>query len=445
MGVFEDAIEVLKNALVKENKPYTYKLLSRHLNIHVNDSKKLLYSFHQKYQDLVDAHYLISGRLNNSTDLTIKITKDINEKDKFDQIQSIQIYSLSPKNIEINEILSTANAQIREIPVDAEKLAKWGVIKGPELVKIDQLSTSSNTNTSSRSNTNTSSRLPIGGDNKEQDQPTKKKNDFPDMGLRSAQILNRNKKKDDDKPRARTATQPTFGSSMKKSNTKQTSLQQQPLRSRTDPTPKSSGSGSKPIEIDDEETIQKKKITQQEKDKKQKELESMFDDDDDDDDFEASQSSKKDDAKPEKEETSIEEIKDDKDDIQEVKNSKNDDLEGIFDSSFTQSQSQQEPQQKEQTKDDTQKIEDEPEPILETTKDQPIQEEPETTSYYDEDGYLVTEVKEKPKPKTQSKPKPKARTATPPASNNQPASKKAKIGKTGGKQQTSLMSFFGKK
>lgn len=122
---------------------------------------------------------------------------------------------------------------------------------------------------------------------------------------------------------------------------------------------------------------------------------------------------------------------------------KTEDLEGIFDSSFSQSQSQV------SNKDEVEAVPDEPELIEPEKEDEVVEEEsqgksekkdtPETTSYYDEDGYLVTKVAEKPK----AKPKPKLKARASPAPASTPAAKKAKT--SGAKQQSSLMSFFGKK
>lgn len=230
------------------------------MNIHVNDAKKLLFSFYKKHKDLVEATYLISGTLDGSTDLKIKMTKDINDKEKFDQIQSIQIYSLSPQHIKFDEIVSTVNSQLKNYTVDEKKLAKWGIIKGPELVKIEHAVAPQKDKPQ-----------PIAAakkvDTKEAPAPSKKK-EFPDMGLRSAQILNRNRKAEDEKPKTRTTTQPTFGSSRKQATS-------EPERSKTEPATKA----AKPVHTED---TKKMSAARAEKEKKQKELESMFDDDDDD-------------------------------------------------------------------------------------------------------------------------------------------------------------------
>lgn len=368
------------------------------MNIHVNDAKKLLYSFYNKHKDLVEATYLISGTLDGSTDLKIKITKDINDKEKFDQIQSIQIYSLSPQNIQFDEIVTTVNSQLKKYTVDAEKLAKWGVIKGPELVKIEQVAAPApqRSNQQSAVAVKKSDKEPV---------PVSKKKEFPDMGLRSAQILNRNRKTEDEKPKARTSTQPTFGSSSKQAKSK-------PERSKTEPATKV----VKPVE-----ESKKASAARLEKEKKQKELESMFDDDDDDLMIEEGAPV----------DTNDKEIE-----TTEKVSKKTEDLEGIFDSSFSQTQSQP------SNKNEVEAVPEEPELVEEEVIEEESQdkkETPETTSYYDEDGYLVTKVAEKPK----SKPKPKPRARASPAPASTPTTKKAKT--SGPKQQSSLMSFFGKK
>ncbi|ODQ60976.1 hypothetical protein WICANDRAFT_77639 [Wickerhamomyces anomalus NRRL Y-366-8] len=407
MGVLEDSNEILKTAVLKENKPYTYKLLSRHLDIHVNDAKKLLYTFYKNHKDLVEATFLISGTFGGETDLKIKVTKDLKDREKFDQVQSIQVYSLSPQNIKIDEIVSTVNAQLQEFNVDESKLAKWGLIKGPELVKIASQTTKepSRSNTSISTTKKPEAKAPASA-------PSKKK-EFPDMGLRSAQILNRNRTKEKEEPKARTNTQPTFASS-----SKQTKAKQQP-RSKTEPAKK-----VQQEDLADEVSLKKQKESNAEKDRKQKELESMFDDDDDDDVV----IQEADEAEKEATETPT------------TAANKNEDLEGLFDSSFSQSQSQPNKKEVEEQPEEVQP--EEPDVVEDEKSQEDKKDEGEVTSYYDEDGYLVTKVAEK--PKTKPKPKPKAREA--PASSSAPVTKKAKpAAKGGAKQQSSLMSFFGKK
>lgn len=387
-------------------------MLSRHLDINVHDAKKLLYSFYKKHEDLVEATYLISGTLDGNNDLKIKVTKDINEREKFDKIQSIQIYSLSPQNIEINEIIATANAQIQEYAVDESKLSKWGLIKGPELIKIDPIAKQEKT----QSQASVNSRKP---EPKNAPSSASKKKEFPDMGLRSAQILNRNKKKEDEaKPKARTATQPTFGSTSNKQS------KAKPERSKTEPAKESK---SEVEQAKSKADTKKDVAAKAEKDKKQKELESMFDDDDDDDILMEERSVKKDDEDVE---------------TTEKVSKKDEDLEGIFDSSFSQTQSQPNKEEVEPTpKDDEPEVVEDAKPEEEQKEEEREEEKDEVTSFYDEDGYLVTKVTEKPKAKP--KPKPKARPSPTPSA---PAKRSKTTGSSSGsKQQSSLMSFFGKK
>lgn len=375
------------------------------MDIHVNDAKKLLYTFYKNHKDLVEATFLISGTFGGENDLKIKVTKDLKDREKFDQVQSIQVYSLSPQNIKIDEIVSTVNAQLQEFSVDESKLAKWGLIKGPELVKI----VSQTTKEPSRSNTSISTTKKP--EAKAPPSAPSKKKEFPDMGLRSAQILSRNRTKEKEEPKARTNTQPTFASSSKQTKTKQ-----QP-RSKTEPAKK-----VQQEDLTEDEPLKKQKELNAEKDKKQKELESMFDDDEDVVIQEADEA--------EKEAT----------EIATTAPKKNEDLEGLFDSSFSQSQSQPNKNEVEEESEEVQP--EEPEVVEEEEPQEDKKDEAEVTSYYDEDGYLVTKVAEK--PKTKPKPKPKAREA--PASSSAPVTKKAKpVAKGGAKQQSSLMSFFGKK
>ena len=57
---FEDDIQ----NLLDDSKVVTYRNLSSLLDVHVNISKKMLYTFYQQNQDKLCAVYLICGKMN---------------------------------------------------------------------------------------------------------------------------------------------------------------------------------------------------------------------------------------------------------------------------------------------------------------------------------------------------------------------------------------------
>lgn len=370
------AENLLKEHLIKGDLSYTYKLLSRELNINVGDSKKILFEFYENNKELLDVNYVIVGYVEKENNLSkvIKITSTLEDKTLFSKIESIQVYSISIKNIKINEDLININLKLHSYDINKDNLKTWGVIEGPELIPTEGIKVKPEVN-----------------EVKEVKEVVKEvkseKKKEPDMGLLSDRIRRQN-------PEAKKKTsQPTFGKSsttvVKKANTKIIP------RSKTD----SNVEVIEDQELNDEEYIKKNEAEKKEAERKRKELESMFDDDDDD--FEMVDS--------DKEEAEVENIKEE---VKEIPQKRPlEDLEGIFDSSFSQTQSQEK-------KEEAKKVEEE----------QP-------TSYYDEDGYLVT-VK-----KTETKPKSKPKTAQAALPKVTSPTKKTK---TGPRQQSTLLNFFGK-
>jgi hypothetical protein len=425
--IADRANALLKEHLIAGELSYNYKLLSRELAIHVNDAKRILYGFHKKHKDLLDASYIIVGYVDRGEieEKVIKRTVDLEaDKARFTKIESMQVYSITLKNIKIDEVLVDVNERIRSYNnTDAGKLETWGVIKGPALVVANEtnsipLTATDPTPTTTRpvvSKPTTS----LQQSSKKTGTPAEKKKKEPDMGLLSERILARNKQNTTELKKKK-PTQQTIGRSFT-AEPKKPATDQSRRRTKTEPVAETVEDAG----LNDEEYSKKKRAEKDAKDKKQKELESMFDDDDDDDFMEISDP-KADEVEKEEEQQQQQPT------VKESPQKKPlEDLEDIFDSSFSQTQTQHSQINNTAEEKDSQ---------------QPAQEETKS-SYYDEDGYLVTKVE-----KPQTKPKPAAKraaktssqspTTTTTTTTTTPPSKKAK---TGPKQQSSLMNFFGKK
>jgi hypothetical protein len=366
------------------------------LNIHVSDAKDLLYSFYLNHKDEVEATFIILGQLRETTDqLTIKVTKNLDDQIAFEHVDSVQLYALGTKNLTADEIAQTVRPSIENHLATDSKLKQWGVIKGPEFVLVaEPARTKEEPKPASKGSLMDSVKSKL---------ENKASTPFPDMGLASARILDKYKKKEGPKK----SDQPTIGASFTKQD-----MSKSKRNTRKSTTESPEPEVIEDEDLNDEEYTKKQQQLKEEKYKKKKALESMFDDNDG---FEV---------------VSFNEIKQEKhqkkeDPKKEESQSKHADLEGVFDSSFSQSQSQS---QSEPVEDET--IESK-EP--KTTSAKSVKEET-VTSYYDEDGYLVTKVES-------FTPKPKPRASTSPSA-AQPPIKKAR---TGPKQQSSLMNFFGRK
>lgn len=428
MSILEKSADLLKEALLKGNRPvsaaidfctphtnrdqYTYKLLSRSLDVHVSDARKLLYSFYLKHKDEVEPTYIILGRQRDcAAELSIKVTKSIGEQDSFEKVDSIEIYALSAKNLSVDEIVQNVRPELEKFEVSKEKLKQWGVIDGPEFNEaLESLEVGNNEKATSRALASEAVSPSSSGGTTDSKKKTrsesKAQKSFPDMGLASTRMLA--KYNNTDKPAKN--VQPALGRSFTKPSSSS-------VKSKNTRGSKAEPSSTEVIEdgdLNDEQFIEKEKKLKEERERKQKSLESMFDDDDGDDDDNDN-------------DNGAEMIEDEAEAVQQPEalepeahpnavesHSKNADLEGIFDSSFSQSQSQSEAKSEPNISHGAAKTE--------------------MTSYYDADGYLVTNVEA-------SRPKPKARAATV-SSKAEPPAKKAKAEP---KQQSSLMNFFGKK
>ena len=96
--------ENLKEWIYDESRIVTYKWLSKHLSVHVNIAKQMLFDFiqshsHDKKHSELEVIYLLAGRLASSPK-SIKVClvngKDLAEKEKeFGSLTSKHVYAVS--------------------------------------------------------------------------------------------------------------------------------------------------------------------------------------------------------------------------------------------------------------------------------------------------------------------------------------------------------------
>merc|ERR1712066_334425 len=92
MGKFEDDIQ----NLLDDSKVVTYRNLSSLLDVHVNISKKMLYTFYQQNQDKLCAVYLICGKTKSgSTKVILVSEKDkTSEESFFEKVISEHLFAI---------------------------------------------------------------------------------------------------------------------------------------------------------------------------------------------------------------------------------------------------------------------------------------------------------------------------------------------------------------
>ncbi|RSM08013.1 hypothetical protein CEP52_004947 [Fusarium oligoseptatum] len=162
----------LADRLLSEERPITYRVLSRALDVHVNTAKEMLYDFH-KYQNAshansVHATYLIYGTRssdNQESDGDVEMASSAPENEAFSErvpvttltlareeelsdiladhqkVTSIHVYSLAPHPQKDLSLLSDVSAQLSEYPKDEDASVaskKYGIIGNPEARKRDR-------------------------------------------------------------------------------------------------------------------------------------------------------------------------------------------------------------------------------------------------------------------------------------------------------------------
>ncbi|KAL2683041.1 hypothetical protein Neosp_007504 [[Neocosmospora] mangrovei] len=162
----------LADRLLSEERPITYRVLSRALDVHVNTAKEMLYDFH-KYQNAsransVHATYLVYGTRssdNQESDGDVEMASSAPENEAFSetvpvttltlareeelsdiladyqQVSSIHVYSLAPHPQKDLSLLSDASTQLSEYRKDEDASAaskKYGIISNPQARKRDR-------------------------------------------------------------------------------------------------------------------------------------------------------------------------------------------------------------------------------------------------------------------------------------------------------------------
>ncbi|KAF7542767.1 hypothetical protein G7Z17_g11295 [Cylindrodendrum hubeiense] len=157
----------LSDRLLSEERPITYRLLSRALDVHVNTAKEMLYDFH-KYQnalrsDSVHATYLVYGTKssdNAQSNGDVEMTSSIPDHDAlsedaptttltlareeelkdiladYKQVTAIHVYSLAPHPQKDLCLLSDVSTQLSEYSINEDTTAaakKYGTIPNTQV------------------------------------------------------------------------------------------------------------------------------------------------------------------------------------------------------------------------------------------------------------------------------------------------------------------------
>jgi len=163
----------LADRLLSEEKPITYRLLSRALNVHVNTAKEMLYEYH-KYQnaqkpDSIHATYLVYGvkkseasqedgdvdmassmpdqdetpDVVHSNTLTLVREEDLTETlAAYESVSSLHVYSLAPHPQRDLAMLSDVAKSLAEYTIKEQDVSvaakKFGTILNPHVRRRDR-------------------------------------------------------------------------------------------------------------------------------------------------------------------------------------------------------------------------------------------------------------------------------------------------------------------
>ncbi|KAM0418574.1 hypothetical protein ACHAPT_012473 [Fusarium lateritium] len=162
----------LADHLLSEERPVTYRVLSRALDVHVNTAKEMLYDFH-KYQNAlransVHATYLVYGTRSSDnqesdgdvemsssmpeneplsetvpiTTLTLAREEELNDiLADYQQVSSIHVYSLAPHPQKDLSLLPDVSAQLSEYSTNEDAVTaskKYGIISNSQAHRRDR-------------------------------------------------------------------------------------------------------------------------------------------------------------------------------------------------------------------------------------------------------------------------------------------------------------------
>jgi DNA polymerase delta subunit 3 len=132
-------VEYIALEVFKHDKPVTYHSLSRALNIHVNEAKQVLNEFYRKNEGKLIASWIITGYKNDKLTVQLVSNEGLSETmEIFAKINTIHIYciylntsKLSNFDISLHELNYPSKLS------DMDSYYKHGMIKGPEIIKIE--------------------------------------------------------------------------------------------------------------------------------------------------------------------------------------------------------------------------------------------------------------------------------------------------------------------
>ncbi|PVH16666.1 uncharacterized protein CXQ87_004962 [Candidozyma duobushaemuli] len=136
MDITPDQVRYIADKL--DSHTVTFSSVSRDLNVHNSQAKRILYAYYSSNKEKLNALYVASGTQGTKT--VVKIVENPDENylsDSFDQVGSIHIYSISQNKFSF----STSDIALEQLrrPVDFDKVESYyelGMIRGRPLKTV---------------------------------------------------------------------------------------------------------------------------------------------------------------------------------------------------------------------------------------------------------------------------------------------------------------------
>lgn len=143
MDITSTEVQYLTGSLLEKQEPVTYRTLSRELQIHHANAKRILYEFYVANKDKVYAKFIVTG-YNEKGETTIQLLDEnsvflqLSLPLPFKEVHTIHIYCLVKRGLSISDIQISIHEH--KFPLDYTKLEEYyknGVIRVPKLEAVE--------------------------------------------------------------------------------------------------------------------------------------------------------------------------------------------------------------------------------------------------------------------------------------------------------------------
>jgi DNA polymerase delta subunit 3 len=139
METSQALVDYIAQEVFKNEKPVTYRTLSRGLGIHIDVAKQILNEFYTNNESKLHGTSIVTGiKSGKQTVQLIKNDTLVEEKQKYSEVANVHIYSINVNKFELtHQDLALQEQKVTVNFADAEKYYKNGMLKGPPVETVD--------------------------------------------------------------------------------------------------------------------------------------------------------------------------------------------------------------------------------------------------------------------------------------------------------------------